>query len=140
MESSSSAPPASAARPPRSWQRPKVAPTSTTSGAAPRVGPTPAFRWSGTSLAALPDRKRRSPQEVARAPLFIAKFGARRPVGKDDRDPGGPLGRPLPSPGLAYAAERLARTAFPKLTITPPAPGIRFERDVAVPMRDGVRL
>jgi len=61
-------------------------------------------------------------------------------VGKDDRDPGGPLGRPLPSPGLAYAAERLARTAFPKLTITPPAPGIRFERDVAVPMRDGVRL
>ena len=61
-------------------------------------------------------------------------------MGKADRDPGGPLGRALPFPGLAYAAERLARTAFPKVTITPPAPGIRFERDVAVPMHDGVRL
>jgi predicted acyl esterase len=46
----------------------------------------------------------------------------------------------LPSPGAAYAIERLFRTALPKLTITPPAPGIRFERDVAVPMRDGVQL
>jgi predicted acyl esterase len=46
----------------------------------------------------------------------------------------------LPSPGISYALERLVRTGFPRLTITPPAPGIRFERDVAVPMRDGVRL
>ena len=61
-------------------------------------------------------------------------------MGKRDRGPGGPLGTALPSPGLAYAAERLARTAFPKVTVTAPAPGIRFERDVAVPMRDGARL
>jgi len=46
----------------------------------------------------------------------------------------------IAAPGLAYASERLVRTAFPKLTITPPAPGIRFERDVAVSMRDGTRL
>jgi predicted acyl esterase len=44
------------------------------------------------------------------------------------------------SPDLAYAAERVFRTAFPKLTITPPAPGIRVERDLPVPMRDGARL
>jgi predicted acyl esterase len=44
------------------------------------------------------------------------------------------------SPDLAYAAERLRRTAFPKLTITAPAPGIRVDRDVAVPMRDGAAL
>jgi predicted acyl esterase len=61
-------------------------------------------------------------------------------VGKRDRDPSRPVGSALPSPGVTDAAERLARTAFPALTITPPAPGIRFERDVAVPMRDGVRL
>jgi predicted acyl esterase len=46
----------------------------------------------------------------------------------------------LPCPDLAYAAERVVRTAFPKLTITAPATGIRVERDVAVPMRDGVKL
>src|SRR5476649_1372505 len=46
----------------------------------------------------------------------------------------------IATPGLAYAAERLLRTAFPKLTITPPPPGIRFDRDVAVSMRDGTRL
>jgi predicted acyl esterase len=45
----------------------------------------------------------------------------------------------IASPGLAYASERLFRTAFPKLTITTPPPGIRFERDVAVSMRDGTR-
>ena len=46
-------------------------------------------------------------------------------MGKGERDPGGLLGRALPSPGVAYAAERLARSAFPKVTVTPPAPGIR---------------
>jgi predicted acyl esterase len=46
----------------------------------------------------------------------------------------------LPSPSLSYAAERLAGIAFPKLTITAPPGGIRFERDVAVPMRDGAKL
>jgi predicted acyl esterase len=46
----------------------------------------------------------------------------------------------ITTPGLSYAADRLFRTAFPKLTITPPAPGIRFDRDVAVSMRDGTRL
>jgi predicted acyl esterase len=46
----------------------------------------------------------------------------------------------LPSPDLSYAAERLFRTAFPKLTITRPAEGIRFERDVEVPLRDGAKL
>jgi hypothetical protein len=46
----------------------------------------------------------------------------------------------IATPSLAYAAERVFRTAFPALTITPPAPGIRFDRDVAVPMRDGTRL
>ena len=43
-------------------------------------------------------------------------------------------------PGFTYAVERIFRTAFPKLTITAPAPGIRFERDVAVSMRDGKKL
>ncbi|HEY5243437.1 MAG TPA: CocE/NonD family hydrolase [Polyangiaceae bacterium] len=47
---------------------------------------------------------------------------------------------PVPTPGLSYAATRLARTAFPKLTITAPAPGIRFDRDVAVSVRDGTKL
>jgi predicted acyl esterase len=46
----------------------------------------------------------------------------------------------VPTPGLSYAAERLARTAFPKVTITAPAPGIRFHRDVPVTMRDGTKL
>ncbi len=46
----------------------------------------------------------------------------------------------IPSPDLGYTVARLARTAFPKVTVTPPAPGIRFEQDVAVPMRDGARL
>jgi hypothetical protein len=39
-------------------------------------------------------------------------------------------------PGFTYAVERLFRLAFPKLTITAPAPGIRFERDVAVSVRE----
>src|SRR5450432_3225350 len=47
---------------------------------------------------------------------------------------------PVPTPGLSYAAERVARTAFPNVTITPAAPGIRFERDVAVGMRDATKL
>ena len=47
---------------------------------------------------------------------------------------------PVAIPGLTYAVERLARTAFPKLTITPPAHGIRFDRDVAVFVRDGTKL
>lgn len=46
----------------------------------------------------------------------------------------------LPSPDLRYAAETLLAIPFPKVTVRAPAPGIRFERDVAVPMRDGVRL
>jgi predicted acyl esterase len=44
------------------------------------------------------------------------------------------------APGIGYACERLWRIAFPPLTITRPAPGIVFERDVAVAMRDGVKL
>jgi predicted acyl esterase len=44
------------------------------------------------------------------------------------------------SPSVAYAAERLFRIAFPKLTVTAPAEGIRVDRDVAVPMRDGTKL
>src|SRR6516162_1792542 len=44
------------------------------------------------------------------------------------------------APGLPYAVDRLLRTAVPKVKVTPPAPGIRFDRDVAVPMRDGVEL
>jgi predicted acyl esterase len=46
----------------------------------------------------------------------------------------------LPSPGLADVADRLLRTAVPKVRVTPPAAGIRFDRNVAVPMRDGVIL
>jgi predicted acyl esterase len=44
------------------------------------------------------------------------------------------------SPDLSYAAERLVRTAWPALTITAPEPGIRVDRDLAIPMRDGVKL
>ncbi|HTP25114.1 MAG TPA: CocE/NonD family hydrolase [Anaeromyxobacteraceae bacterium] len=44
------------------------------------------------------------------------------------------------APGLGYAADRLWRMVWPKVTVTKPAQGIRFESDVAVPMRDGVRL
>ena len=44
------------------------------------------------------------------------------------------------SPDIRYAVERLFRTAFPKLTVTAPAPGILVDRDVAVPMRDGTTL
>src|SRR3984957_8566778 len=47
---------------------------------------------------------------------------------------------PVPTPDLSYAATRLARTAFPKVTITAPAPGIHVDRDVAVSVRDGTRL
>ena len=44
------------------------------------------------------------------------------------------------SPDLSYAGERVLRAAFPRLTITTPVPGIRFDRDVAVSMRDAPRL
>lgn len=44
------------------------------------------------------------------------------------------------APTLRYAAERVFRIAFPKLSITEPAAGIHVERDVAVSMRDGARL
>ncbi len=44
------------------------------------------------------------------------------------------------SPNLAYAARRLFRTAFPKVTIVAPPQGIRVERDVAVPVHDGTIL
>jgi predicted acyl esterase len=47
---------------------------------------------------------------------------------------------PVPTPGLSYAVERLGSTAFPMLTISAPAPGIRFDRDVAVSVRDGTKL
>ncbi len=57
-----------------------------------------------------------------------------------ERSPADASKSALPSPGASYAVERLFRTAFPKVTVTPPAPGIRFERDVAVPMSDGTRL
>jgi predicted acyl esterase len=46
----------------------------------------------------------------------------------------------IPSPNLSYAAERIFRTAFPPLKITAPAPGIRFDRNVAVPLADGTTL
>jgi predicted acyl esterase len=44
------------------------------------------------------------------------------------------------APGLGEAAERLWRIAFPTVRVTPPAPGIRVERDVAIRMGDGVAL
>ena len=50
------------------------------------------------------------------------------------------VGTALPSLGLGYAAERLVRTAFPKVSVTAPAPGIQVERDVPVAVRDGTRL
>jgi uncharacterized protein len=44
------------------------------------------------------------------------------------------------SPDLAYAGRRLFRIAFPHLKVTAPAPGIRCEWNLPVPMRDGVIL
>jgi len=44
------------------------------------------------------------------------------------------------TPGLSYAAARLWRMAFPNVKVTPPAAGIRFERDVPVPLQDGTTL
>jgi uncharacterized protein len=44
------------------------------------------------------------------------------------------------SPSLSYAAERLFRTAFPRLTVVASPAGIRVERDVAIPMHDGTTL
>ncbi len=43
-------------------------------------------------------------------------------------------------PGLGYAGARLFRVAFPKVKVTAPAAGIRFERDVPVALSDGTRL
>jgi predicted acyl esterase len=54
--------------------------------------------------------------------------------------PAGELDDALPTPGAAYALERLFRTAFPQVKVTAPAPGILRERDVDIQMRDGVRL
>lgn len=44
------------------------------------------------------------------------------------------------APGLRYAVARLWRMAFPNIKVTPPAPGIRFERGVPVPLSDGTTL
>ncbi len=44
------------------------------------------------------------------------------------------------APGFGDAVARVFRIALPRVTITAPAPGIRVERDVPVPMGDGVRL
>lgn len=44
------------------------------------------------------------------------------------------------SPNMGYAAARLFRTAFPKLVVSTPPPGIRVERNVAIAMRDGTIL
>jgi uncharacterized protein len=44
------------------------------------------------------------------------------------------------SPGFGYACERLLRTAFPRITITRPPPGIVFQHDVGIKMRDGAVL
>lgn len=44
------------------------------------------------------------------------------------------------APGLAHAGRRLFRAAFPNVKVTAPAPGIRLERDVPVPMCDGAKL
>ena len=44
------------------------------------------------------------------------------------------------TPGLAYAVDRVRRLIRPPVRITAPPPGIRFERDVAVPLRDGAAL
>ncbi len=41
---------------------------------------------------------------------------------------------------LAYAADRVRRFLSPSITITAPPVGVRFERDVAVPVRDGTIL
>jgi predicted acyl esterase len=44
------------------------------------------------------------------------------------------------APGLSYALARLWRMAFPNIRVTPPPPGIRFERNVAIPLADGTTL
>lgn len=44
------------------------------------------------------------------------------------------------APSLGYAAQRLRRIVFPNVAVTPPAPGIIFERNVGIRMRDGVTL
>jgi uncharacterized protein len=44
------------------------------------------------------------------------------------------------SPGIADALERLERIVVPKLKVTAPAPGIAFERDVRIRLRDGTLL
>ncbi|GFK95626.1 Cocaine esterase [Fundidesulfovibrio magnetotacticus] len=41
---------------------------------------------------------------------------------------------------LRYAKERIHRMIRPRVTVTPPPPGVRFERDVPVAMRDGTIL
>src|SRR5919202_2635914 len=44
------------------------------------------------------------------------------------------------SSGLAYAVRRVRHILRPPVRITAPPAGIRFERDVAVPLRDGAAL
>lgn len=44
------------------------------------------------------------------------------------------------APGLGYAATLLWRMAFPNVKVSRPAAGIRFDRDVPVPLRDGTTL
>jgi uncharacterized protein len=44
------------------------------------------------------------------------------------------------APGLAYAAHRAWRFLAPGVTVTDPPAGVRFERDVAVAVRDGTIL
>ncbi len=44
------------------------------------------------------------------------------------------------APGLGYTLRRLGRVAFPNVKVTPPAPGIVFEHNVGIRMRDGVTL
>jgi predicted acyl esterase len=55
--------------------------------------------------------------------------------------PGGKeLGMDEDAPGLGYAVGRLWRTALPDIKVTGPAPGIRFERDIPIRLRDRITL
>ncbi|HTX60627.1 MAG TPA: CocE/NonD family hydrolase [Verrucomicrobiae bacterium] len=44
------------------------------------------------------------------------------------------------APGWSYAFERIRQILSPNVAIAPPPGGVNFERDVAVPMRDGTIL
>lgn len=43
-------------------------------------------------------------------------------------------------PGAAYALDRVRRLLNPPVTVEPPPPGVRFLKDVEVPVRDGTVL